>query len=187
MQDYSARGADQAAYLEALYERFSSDPNAVDPAWRAYFADLLASAPAVAVDGLLAKQGAVSRLIQVYCNRGHLVADIDPLGLLQRPEPEVLRPAHFGLTASDLEQEFYTDPPFGAAPLPKRMKLRDIIAVLKRVYCGTIGAEFAHVSTAEERLWLHARFQSGRLGQVFSAAERRTFLWQLTAAEGLER
>ena len=213
MQDYSALGADHAAYLESLYEQFLSDPESVDARWRAYFTamrsgaanevahgplrDALArraqatraasSAPTVVDDTLLAKQGAVSRLIQVYCNRGHLIANIDPLGQLERPEPEVLKPGYFGLTAADLDREFHIDPPLGATSLPKLMKLRDIIARLKEIYCGTIGAEFAHVSDTEERLWLNSRFQNGRLEQAFSTEERGTFLWQLTAAEGLER
>jgi 2-oxoglutarate dehydrogenase E1 component len=213
MQDYSALGADHATYLESLYEQFLTDPASVDARWRVYFTGLragvanevahgplrdelalrakatraISATPSATDDVLLAKQGAVSRLIQVYCNRGHLVANIDPLGLLERAEPEVLQPGYFGLTEADMEREFHIDPPLGATSLPKRMKLRDIIARLKDIYCGTIGAEFAHVSNAEERLWLNSRLQNGRLEQKFTTAERSNFLWQLTAAEGLER
>ncbi len=67
------------------------------------------------------------------------------------------------------------------------MKLRDILAELEFIYAGPIGAEFAHVSDSEERLWLQDQFQSGRLQNRFSTDERRNILWQLTAAEGLER
>ena len=67
------------------------------------------------------------------------------------------------------------------------MKLRDILAQLRHIYCGTIGAEFAHVSDSTERLWLQDRFQDGRVQHRFSNEERRTFLRHLTAAEGLER
>ena len=52
---------------------------------------------------------------------------------------------------------------------------------------GTIGAEFAHVSNSDERLWLQDEFQAGRMQHRFSVEERRNLLWQLTAAEGLER
>jgi len=65
--------------------------------------------------------------------------------------------------------------------------LRDIVAQLKHIYCGKIGAEFAHVSASRERLWLQERFQDGRMSQRFSNEERKTLLRQLTAAEGLER
>ena len=99
----------QAPYLEAQYERFLSDPAAVAPELRQFFSQLgaesrtakrrtvvralpgrEAAAASPAMDG--EKQSAVSRLIQFYANRGHLIADIDPLGLMQRPLPPVLDP-----------------------------------------------------------------------------------------------
>jgi len=207
----SALGADQAAYLESLYEQFLNDPNSVESRWRDYFAALrqgvtnetphgpvreaLAQraqhrpngASAGVEDELIAKQGAVSRLVQVYSNRGHLVADIDPLGLLVRPEPEVLKLSYFGLGDADLDSEFYVNNPLEPSTKTKRMKLRDIVSRYRQVYCGKIGAEFAHVSNTEERLWLQDRFQDGRLNHHFNSEERKTILWQLTAAEGLER
>ncbi len=117
--------AGNAPYVEAMYERFLADPASVDPRWRDYFTGMgglgtdvahgpliedLArralttrapaagggTASAVGVTGA-AKQGAVSRLIQIYANRGHLVADIDPLGLMVRPVPKVLGLDYLGL------------------------------------------------------------------------------------------
>lgn len=204
-----------ADYVEDLYERYLNDPGSVDPAWKAYFASLprttqpepahrsiqagiaqrarqprvsMHAAAAAAADRtaeLSDKQGAVSRLIQIYANRGHLVANLDPLGLMLRERPRVLDLAYFGLTDADLDTEFST----GArgSIVPKRSKLRDIIAELKHMYCGPIGAEFAHISNTEERLWLQDEYQAGRMQFQFSADERRSILWQLTAAEGLER
>ena len=55
-----------------------------------------------------AKQGAVSRLVQIYANRGHLIANLDPLGLQKRPRPRVLELGYFGLTEADLDTEFLT-------------------------------------------------------------------------------
>jgi 2-oxoglutarate dehydrogenase E1 component len=97
----------------------------------------------------------------------------------------VLDPEHFHLTAEDLDTEFYTGSRIEA--VPKRLKLRDILAQLQYIYGGNVGAEFAHVSNSEERLWLQDEFQEGRLRHRFSNEERRNILWQLTAAEGLER
>jgi 2-oxoglutarate dehydrogenase E1 component len=133
----------------------------------------------------IAKQGAVSRLIQVYANRGHLVANLDPLGLQERERPYVLDLDHFGLSDADLETEFFTNSRNDA--IANRAKLKDILATLKFIYCDTIGAEFAHVSDSDERLWLQDTFQSARIRQQFSAEEKKNILWQLTAAEGLER
>ena len=67
------------------------------------------------------------------------------------------------------------------------MKLRDILDLLKRIYCGKIGVEVAHVSKARERLWLRKRFEQGVVGPGFSDGKRHWLLEQLTAAEGIER
>jgi 2-oxoglutarate dehydrogenase E1 component len=201
-----------ADYVESLYEQFLSDPSAVSPAWREYFSrmprptapepshraiqDAIAAraqvarqvggAVAAALDGdASAKQGAVSRLVQIYANRGHLVAKLDPLGLMRRERPRVLDLAYFGLTEADLDTHFFTGS--RVDKVPARATLREIIATLEHVYCSAVGAEFAHVSNTEERLWLQDEFQSGRMHHRFTVEERKNILWQLTAAEGLER
>jgi 2-oxoglutarate dehydrogenase E1 component len=209
--DSTPLGAGNAPYIESLYEQFLTDPNSVESKWRDYFSQLAkgsrnetahgpirealakraretrTSAPAATVStssDASAKQGAVSRLVQVYANRGHLLADIDPLGLMNRPVPEVLELQHFGLSDADLDTEFFSGSRVDA--IPKRMKLRDIISQLRHIYCGTIGAEFAHVSDSKERLWLQNRFQEGRIQQRYSAEDKKDFLRLLTAAEGHE-
>ena len=117
-----------AAFIEDLYEQFLKDPSAVPPAWAAYFKRLQGGAggeiahtpirerllarlqspparggpPSAESVGASAKQGAVSRLIQVYANRGHLIAKLDPLGLQDRGRPYVLELEYFGLSAADL-------------------------------------------------------------------------------------
>ncbi|HEX4618149.1 MAG TPA: 2-oxoglutarate dehydrogenase E1 component, partial [Steroidobacteraceae bacterium] len=198
-----------AAFLDALYEQYLRDPAGVDERWRSYFAQLAPAggerAHGPIRDAIVARaaqprsaagapgtgrspdarQAAVSRLIQVWINRGHLVATIDPLALKPRPKPHALELEHYGLVSGDLDQEFYTGSHTEA--VPKRMKLRDILAQLEYIYGGDIGAEFAHVSNSEERNWLRDEFQQGRLKWRFTSDERRNILWQLTAAEGLER
>jgi 2-oxoglutarate dehydrogenase E1 component len=202
----------QAPYLEALFERFVDDPASVAVEWRTFFERLgtgatdtvrllrprppapdrrgqpaLKSAPVVALapSGDAEKQSAVSRLIQFYANRGHLIADIDPLGLMERPVPRVLELSYVGLTDADLETEFYTGSRTSA--VEAQMKLREILAQLRQIYGGRIGAEFAHVSRSDERLWLQDRFQDGRLHHRFTKEEQLNLLWQLSTAEGLER
>ena len=207
LQAGSPLSGSNASYVESLYERYLGDPAGIDPAWRAYF-DALPATPsreqphtpiieAIAARARLApepvaaaamgseKQAAVSRLIQMYSQRGHLVARIDPLGMMQRPRPRVLDLDYVGLSKDDLDHEFYTSA--RNAWIARRAPLREIIARLERVYCGPIGAEFAHVSDTDERLWLQDQFQLGRMEQQFNALEKRNILWQLTAAEGLER
>ena len=199
-----------ASYVEALYEQYLRDPASVDAAWRSYFDALpsgggperahspviaavaartqagpLAAASPAPAGGASEKQAAVSRLMQIYSNRGHLIAHIDPLGLQQRPRPRVLDLDYAGLSDADLDTEFYTAS--RNEWIAKRATLREIVARLDAVYCGHIGAEFAHVSDTDERLWLQDQFQLGRMQYRFPAEERRNLLWQLTAAEGLER
>jgi 2-oxoglutarate dehydrogenase E1 component len=207
----TALSGGNAGFIEDLYEQFLKDPASVTLAWAAYFKGLKGSsthevahgevrerlltrqqAPAVAVsaasgasDVASAKQGAVSRLIQVYANRGHLVANIDPLGLQERGKPYVLNLDHFGLSDADLDTEFFTGSRIEA--IRGRSKLRNILDTLKFIYCDTIGAEFAHVSDSDERLWLQDQFQLARMQRRFTVEEKKNILWQLTAAEGLER
>jgi 2-oxoglutarate dehydrogenase E1 component len=203
--------AGNAPYVEAMYEQYLADPHSVAPQWREYFASLggpsgeVAHGPVVEQlaqrarlrrpggsvvmaapeTGSAAKQGAVSRMIQIYANRGHLTAQIDPLGLMERPVPKVMGLDYLGLSEADLETEFLTGS--RNAAIKPRLKLREIIDQLKHIYCGPIGAEFAHVSNETERLWLQDRFQVGRVQQHFSADEKKDILWNLTMAEGLER
>src|SRR5882724_266701 len=207
----TALSGGNAGFIEDLYEKFLRDPASVDPAWAKYFGELKGTStreiahgeirerlltrqerpppatpgPSTAGDLASAKQGAVSRLIQVYANRGHLIANLDPLGLQKRANPYVLELQYFGLSDADLETEFFTGSRNHA--IPERATLRKILTDLKFIYTDTIGAEFAHVSDTEERLWLQDRFQVARMQRRFSVDEKKNILWQLTAAEGLER
>ncbi len=195
-----------SSYVEDLYERYLGG-EALPADWQKYFAALpgagtdTAHGPIIRELGQIAlaprhalspgesvrteKQAAVSRLIQIYMNRGHLIAQVDPLGLMHRPKPRLMDLDHMGLTEADLDTEFFTSGRVEA--IPRRAKLRDIIALLERTLAGTIGAEFAHVSDTDERLWLQDRFMEGRLQQKFTDEERIGILRQLTSAEGLER
>jgi 2-oxoglutarate dehydrogenase E1 component len=201
-----------APYVETLYETFLSDPARVSPAWRSYFEALGGNGAGEATPSRVAasiaqrlerqrrpghaatsradgpsreKQAAVARLIQVYGMRGHQIADLDPLGLWERHVPAVLRLDYLGLDESDMETEFFAG---GLSCVgSKNLRLREILAVLKRVYCGKVGAEFAHLSRARERLWLRQRFEAMMFEPTFAVAEQRAILASLTRAEGIER
>ncbi|MBT8078234.1 MAG: 2-oxoglutarate dehydrogenase E1 component [Gammaproteobacteria bacterium] len=209
----SALFGSNATAVEAMYERYLEDPDSVAVGWRRYFRTLrdgqaevahspirerlLAGISAPAGNGHAVrrasagpvaaneKQAAVSRLIQVYSLRGHQIADLDPLGLMDRHTPGVLKLDYLGLTDADMETEFYTGGLAGTGN--RRMKLREIRALLRQIYSGKIGAEFAHVSRARERLWLRKRFEQGMVAGGLAEEERHWILEQLTAAEGIER
>jgi 2-oxoglutarate dehydrogenase E1 component len=202
-----------AAAVEAMYEQYIADPDSVPEGWRRYFRTLggdgtevlhspirrrlIETARSKRSEGAPAatsrsksgapneKQAAVSRMIQVYSLRGHQVADLDPLGLAERHVPGVLKLDYLGLDESDMNTEFVTGGLAGTGD--RRMKLSDIIEQLRKIYCGKVGAEFAHVSRARERLWLRKHFEVGMVSGGLEADERRWLLEQMTAAEGIER
>jgi len=200
-----------ATYVEWLYEQFLAEPGSVPAEWRQYFSTLAADgsevphgpivqavaqrlrqravagvpAPAVEEAPAIEKQAAVSRLIQVYSLRGHQIADLDPLGLWDRPTPAVLNLDFLGLGDADLGREFFTGGLAGTGHA--RMKLQDILALLKRIYCGKLAAEFAHISRARERLWLREQFEASRAHGTLAPEEQTTILDSLTRAEGIER
>ncbi len=144
-----------------------------------------AAAAGVGDSPAIEKQAAVSRLIQVYSLRGHQIADLDPLGLWDRAPPAVLSFDFLGLDESDLTREFSTGGLAGTGHA--RMKLQDILSLLKRIYCGKLAAEFAHISRARERLWLREQFETSRVHTVFTPQEQTAILASLTHAEGIER
>ena len=99
--------------------------------------------------------------------------------------PGVLKFDYLGLSEADMDLDFYTG---GLAGTGNRsMKLREILALLQQIYCGKIGAEFAHISRARERLWLRKRFEQGMASDTLSDEDRLLILEQLTSAEGIER
>ncbi|MDH5833807.1 2-oxoglutarate dehydrogenase E1 component [Luteimonas kalidii] len=149
-----------------------------------------ATMAASAGDGVDSRQqGAVLKLITAYRSRGHLHADIDPLDMTAKPDAPDLELDFHGLSEAELEREFSTAPSgntstFGGAP---KMRLRDLLAMLRATYCGPIGAEFMHISHAEQRRWMYERLEAaaGRFGRT--DADKRRILERLSAAEGLER
>ncbi|RLA25350.1 MAG: 2-oxoglutarate dehydrogenase E1 component [Gammaproteobacteria bacterium] len=202
-----------ATAVEALYEQYLQNPDSVADEWRQYFHSLGADETEIAHEpirqrllarsrndrgngtvtaghagsGVAAneKQAAVSRMIQVYSLRGHQIADLDPLGMAEIQTPAVLKLDYLGLTPADMDTEFVTGGLAGTGD--RRMRLRDILDMLKKIYCGKIGAEFAHVSRARERLWLRKHFEQGMVAGGMAKDDRLWLLEQLTAAEGIER
>ncbi|MGI4836943.1 MAG: 2-oxoglutarate dehydrogenase E1 component [Janthinobacterium lividum] len=202
-----------AAYVEELYELYLHDPNAVPEEWRTYF-QKLPSEGSSATDVshstirdhfvLLAKNqrraqpvsaGSVSsehekkqvgvlRLIQAFRMRGHQAAQLDPLGLWQRPVPADLSINQYGMTNADLDTTFRAGDLFIGK---EEASLREILEALQQTYCRTIGSEFTHITDSEQRSWFQQRLESVRGRPVFSAEIKGHVLERVTAAEGLEK
>lgn len=195
-----------ASYVEDLYEQYLVSPDSVGPKWKAYFdgfkgheagdvphsvviQQIAEAARQAANNGHVAAPGGdehgrnVGRLITAYRSRGHLSARLDPLGLTPLADPPDLGLPFHNLSERDLDSEFSTG---GLAGQP-RMKLRDLLTRLKATYTGSIGAEFMHISQADQRQWLYQRLEAAGGNYGLSAEAKQRTLERLTAAEGLER
>ncbi len=130
------------------------------------------------------KQMRVVELVSAYRNRGHKRAELDPLGLMERPPTPILDLAYHRLSEADMDTIFQTGSFFYGQ---EKAKLRDIIAALKQTYCSTVGAEYTHIVDAGEKLWVQQRLESVRSHPEFSREVKLNILERLTAADGLEK
>jgi 2-oxoglutarate dehydrogenase E1 component len=121
-------------------------------------------------------------LIRSYRVRGHLHAQLDPLGL-QHPAPhQELDPAFWGFTEADMDRPVFINGVLGldtATP-------RQIMEVCRTTYCGPIGVEFMHIQDPDQKAWVQQRMEGAPWTTAFDAAGKRVILEQLTEAEGFE-
>ncbi|MCB9979167.1 MAG: 2-oxoglutarate dehydrogenase E1 component [Rhodospirillales bacterium] len=123
------------------------------------------------------------QLVRAYRARGHLIADLDPLGL-RKPEyhPE-LDPAHYGFTSGDYDRPIFMNGMLGM----ESGTLREILDALRQIYCSTIGVEFLHLSDPQEKSWVQERIEGARNQTDFSVNGKRAILQRLMAAEIFEQ
>ncbi|MEZ9470418.1 2-oxoglutarate dehydrogenase E1 component [Vibrio lentus] len=199
-----------ATYVEELYELYLSDPDSVSDEWRSVFEELPVQASEaveqphsrvreyfrrlaqetkhysvqVSDPDVDAKQVKVLQLINAYRFRGHQAANLDPLGLWKRDTVAELDPSFHTLTEDDLNETFNVG---SYAIGQETMVLRDLYKSLKQTYCGSIGAEYMHMTNTEQKRWIQQRLESVSGQPSFDKEEKQAFLEELTAAEGLER
>ncbi|HWO63407.1 MAG TPA: multifunctional oxoglutarate decarboxylase/oxoglutarate dehydrogenase thiamine pyrophosphate-binding subunit/dihydrolipoyllysine-residue succinyltransferase subunit [Umezawaea sp.] len=130
-------------------------------------------------EGSVDKTARVIELIDAFRTRGHLMADTDPLNYRQRSHQDLDVLSH-GLTLWDLEREF----PVGGFAGKERMKLRDILGVLRNSYCRTVGVEYMHILEPEERNWIQQRVEVPH--EKPPATVQKYILSKLNAAEAFE-
>ncbi|WP_261902981.1 2-oxoglutarate dehydrogenase E1 component [Vibrio fortis] len=199
-----------ATYVEELYELYLSDPDLVSDEWRSVFEELPVQASEaveqphsrvreyfrrlaqetkhysvqVSDPDVDAKQVKVLQLINAYRFRGHQAANLDPLGLWKRDTVAELDPSFHTLTEEDLNETFNVG---SYAIGQETMVLKDLYKSLKQTYCGSIGAEYMHMTNTEQKRWIQQRLESVSGQPSFNKEEKKAFLEELTAAEGLER
>ncbi|HSY24170.1 MAG TPA: 2-oxoglutarate dehydrogenase E1 component [Polyangiaceae bacterium] len=127
-------------------------------------------------------QSRVAQLVNAYRVRGHLFADLNPLGK-PPPAPE-LELSHFGLDESDFDKSFSTA---GMAGLPERATLHQIVAHLRETYCSSIGVEFTQIEDTEPRQWLQQQMESTKNHASLDRSELIRILTKLTEAEIFEQ
>ena len=130
-------------------------------------------------EGQIDKTARVIELIHAYRVRGHLMADTDPLEFHIRRHPDLDVLEH-GLTLWDLDRTF----PIGGFAGKQKMKLRDVLGVLRDSYCRRVGIEYMHIQDPEERRWIAERVE--RKYEKPTVEEQRHILGRLNAAEAFE-
>ncbi|KUM32377.1 alpha-ketoglutarate decarboxylase [Arthrobacter sp. EpRS66] len=133
----------------------------------------------VDIDLQVNKVARIQHLINSYRERGHLMADINPLEYVQRKHPD-LDINNYGLTLWDLDREWIT----GGLGGKDRALLRDILGTLRDAYCRTIGTEYMHLQNPEEREWFQAKLES-RYAKP-TREEQLRILSKLNSAEAFE-
>ncbi|HIP67990.1 MAG TPA: 2-oxoglutarate dehydrogenase E1 component [Chromatiales bacterium] len=204
---------DNSAWLENLYESWLLNPDSVSERWRDYFSDLPRVNGEDSIEAIHSevrqyfrnrpgqpdcsgvirdsqqileqgqKQTRVLQLINSYRFMGHLQANINPL----YPQPTTMVPEltleYHQLGKADLSRQFNT----GSLVAPAQMPLADILEQLQQTYCGSIGAEYMHITNTDEKRWIQQHFESVRGKPEYTPGQRRYILDRLTAAETLER
>ncbi|WP_306045719.1 2-oxoglutarate dehydrogenase E1 component [Nioella sp. MMSF_3534] len=122
-------------------------------------------------------------IIRAYRIRGHLVADLDPLGMRDAtPHPE-LDPKSYGFTEGDMDRPIFIDQVLGL----QVASMRQIIDIVKRTYCGTFALQYMHISNPEEAGWLKERIEGYGKEIAFTREGRKAILNKLVEAEGFEK
>lgn len=194
MEDLSILSNAHPSYIDAMYQDYLKDANSVDAEWKKFFAgfDLAykygkngsgdAATAATGGDVVSPKEFKVLKLISGYRNKGHLVADTNPL----RPRKDRhadLDLHFFNLSEEDLETEFHAGKEIGIG----KAKLKDIIARLKQIYCRTIGWEYNYVLDRDERAWLREQIEHGYIAYEHPIEKKKRILEKLNESEVLEK
>jgi len=122
-------------------------------------------------------------MIRAYRMRGHLAATLDPLGLSEFEGQPELDPASYGFSGDAMNRPIFIDGYLGldtATP-------RQMLDILKRTYCTTLGIEFMHISNPEEKSWLQERIEGPDKGVAFTPEGKKAILSKLIEAESFER
>ncbi|MES9948021.1 MAG: 2-oxoglutarate dehydrogenase E1 component [Candidatus Thiodiazotropha sp.] len=210
LRSTSAYSGGNAAFVEELYENYLKDPQSIPDDWRKEFEGLPNQAhtdtahepirqrflhlvsekrsATITADenlspGAAEQQASVLRYINGFRMRGHQNADLDPLKLRDPVYVPDLDLAYHKLEKIDQNTIYNT----GSLFAPERLPLRDIIELVKKSYCGSVGTEYGHITSTQQKRWIQERIEQRHLFQQFSNKQKIWLLTLLTAAEGIEK
>ncbi|WP_333971476.1 2-oxoglutarate dehydrogenase E1 component [Alteromonas mediterranea] len=212
--DSSHMAGANAAYVEELYETYLEDPQSVSENWRQIFDNLpkvdgveletnhttiknqfrqlaalgptarMSSPSSPSANVSDDRQVKVLQLINAFRFRGHQHANLDPLGLWQQERVRDLELSHHSLSEQDFDSVFNV----GSYAIGKEsMPLGELFKSLNRTYCGSIGAEYMHITDTEQKRWLQQKIESVQAKPEISRDEKLGILKGLTAADGMEK
>lgn len=197
MKDYSYVFNAHPAYIDALYQQFKADPQAVEEGWRTFFAGFefgthhqngqTETVPAQKIeassDNLLKEYGVVS-MIHGYRTRGHLLSTTNPIRKRRDRKP-YLSLEDYHLSADDLPKVFKSGEEIGL----QGKTLHQIVDHLNNIYCGNIGFEYAHIENREKRMWLRQKIEQRDLsaGYGLTLNKKRRILDKLNGAVMFEK
>ncbi len=122
-------------------------------------------------------------LIRAYRIRGHLIANLDPLSIQEKREHSELKPETYGFTKKDFRRKIFLDGVLGL----QYANLEQILKILKKTYCSTIGYEFMHMSDPEEKAWIRNRIEGPEKDITFTKNGKKAILNKIIQAEGFEK
>ncbi len=122
-------------------------------------------------------------MIRAYRMRGHLAADLDPLKLKEPTLHPELDPASYGFGEADLDRPVFLDNVLGL----EQGTIRQVIDILRRTYCGTLGVEFMHITDPVQKAWLQQRIEGPDKEITFTKEGKKAILNKLIESEGFEQ
>jgi 2-oxoglutarate dehydrogenase E1 component len=122
-------------------------------------------------------------MIRAYRMRGHLAANLDPLGIAEKQDASELDPASYGFAESDYDRPIFLDFVLGL----ETSTVREILAILRRTYCGDVGVQYMHLTNPDEKAWLQQRIEGRDKEIVFTPEGKIAILKKLIETESFER
>jgi 2-oxoglutarate dehydrogenase E1 component len=179
----ATNGAAKPAQREASWTQITSKVIGVkEEAPAPAKGDKKATAPAVSEQAIHDSIRAIM-LVRAYRVRGHLNANLDPLGIEVPDNHPELNPASYGFTEADMDKEIYLDGSLGI----QKSKLRDLIAMLRQTYCGNVGVEFMHIQHPEQKDWIQRRIEADRGNFTLNTDDKKAAWNSLVEVEAFEQ